>query len=134
MLDFFPPKDQINITAKGRKTIKENQELYKLVKWTLERYILSLFFKDYEYKPLKVLRNLMVSPCTLCLLTTQATFFYLQVFAAAAIDSGSNKNILVVHCFLYPLATHLPAEISPGSIRLSKMKEGTQANVYAALL
>lgn len=58
MLIFFPPKDQINITAKGRKTIKENQELYKLVKWILEQYILSLFFKDYEYKPLKVLRNL----------------------------------------------------------------------------
>lgn len=76
----------------------------------------------------------MVSPWNLCLLTTQAAFLYLQVFATSAIASGSNKNILVVHGLLYPLATHLPAEISPGSIKLPKMKVGTQANVYAALL
>lgn len=41
---------------------------------------------------------------------------------------------VVAHCFLYPLTTHLPAEIAPGNRRLSKMKVGTQVNVFAALV
>lgn len=41
---------------------------------------------------------------------------------------------VVAHCFLYPLTTHLHAELAPGNRTLSKMKVGTQVNVFAALL
>lgn len=40
---------------------------------------------------------------------------------------------VVVLCFLYSLASHLPAEIASGSKRLSKQKLGTQVNIFAAI-